>query len=86
MELKVKPNFHAAIRIWGPNVNRAPEIFCICLTCLNFWIGTNTYEMYQFITQFHGEICPAALLPTDLPAEIEKAFSQIKIQSTKKGE
>lgn len=70
-------NFHAAIRIWKVGTNRPPEIICICVNCLNFWIGMDTYGLYQWMTQYHGETCPAMMIPTDLPSELEKAFSQI---------
>jgi hypothetical protein len=71
------PNFHTAIRIWDDQPGRAPEIFCVCVTCLNFWIGYDTYGMQQWMN-FHPAVCPAHLMPSTLPEEIEKAFSKLR--------
>jgi hypothetical protein len=76
--LSLKPDFRASIRVWDAKQgNHPPEIFCVCATCFNFWIGTDTFGMHQWM-QYHGPTCNAAMMPSDLPEEIKKAWAKVR--------
>lgn len=65
--------FRTAVRWWKDN-QTAPDIFCICIECLTIWITRDTYQLQECIRRHE---CGAVLLPTDLPAALEKALANL---------